>query len=180
MTAGSMRILVVGDYLPGTGDVLRHLSNLGFGSRHVQTLRESRDVLGTFDFHVVLANEILRDGRGYDVADPVSRHSRTLIVGVALTESCLWLPVVYRGANVLGKRALSVEMLGDELESMLTLETGKALRDGVREFARPPLIIPPRPGLARPVSESARQPAAAREGLMRRKYRDREKDRAEL
>jgi PleD family two-component response regulator len=167
MSIASTRILIVGDLLPGTGEILRRLSNRGYGSRHVKTLREARDILGTFDFHVVLATELLPDGRGYDLAEPVSRHSRTLIVGVALTESCLWLPVIYRGVQVLGKRALSAEMLSDELDAMLAMQTGAQLRDGVREFARPSTIIPPRPALQR---------AAA---PIRRKFRDRDKEHAE-
>ena len=158
-----MRILVVGDLLPGTGEILRRLSNRGFGSRHVKSLRESRDILETFDFHIVLATELLGDGRGYDLADSVSRHSRTLIVGVALTESCLWLPVIYRGVQVLGKRALSADMLSEELDAMLAMQTGAQLRDGVREFARPLIIVPPRPG-PQPV------------GPIRRKFRDRDKE----
>ncbi len=106
MSVASTRILVVGDLLPGTGEILRRLSNKGFGSRHVKTLREAREILDTFDFHIVLATELLQDGRGYDLAEPVSRHSRTLIVGVALTESCLWLPVTYRGVRKPIRRVL--------------------------------------------------------------------------
>lgn len=167
MSVASMRILVVGDLLPGTGEILRRLSNQGFGSRHVKTLREARDVLDTFDFHIVLATELLPDGRGYDIAESISRHSRTLIVGVALTESCLWLPVIYRGVQVLGKRALSAEMLSDELNSMLALQTGAQLRDGMREFSQLPSIVPPRLGLDRAAP-------------IRRRFRDRDKERVEV
>jgi hypothetical protein len=168
MSVASTRILVVGDLLPGTGEILRRLSNKGFGSRHAKTLREAREILETFDFHIVLATELLRDGRGYDIAELVSRHSRTLIVGVALTESCLWLPVIYRGVQVLGKRALSAEMLSDELDSLLLMQTGAQLRDGLREFSRPLSIIPPRPGLQRS------------DPPVRRKFRDRDKEHAEV
>ena len=89
------------------------------------------------------------------------------MVGVALTESCLWLPVIYRGVHVLGKRALSAEMLSDELDAMLALQTGALLRDGLREFSRPPAIIPPRP-------------APLRAAAARRKFRDRDKEHAEV
>ena len=40
-------------------------------------------------------------------------------VGVALSESCLWLPVIERGVNVLGERALSHAMLEAELDRLL-------------------------------------------------------------
>jgi PleD family two-component response regulator len=166
MSVASTRILVVGDLLPGAGELLRRLSNRGFGSRHVKTLREAREILDTFDFHIVLATELLRDGRGYDIAELVSRHSRTLIVGVALTESCLWLPVIYRGVHVLGKRALSTEMLSDELDTMLAMQTGAQLRDGLREFSRPPVIISPGPALQRAAP-------------VRRRFRDRDKEHVE-
>ena len=86
--------------------MLARLTNRGFGSRTVETLREARDLLGTFRWDVVLAAESLVDGRGYDLTEIVARRSGTLLVGVPLSESCLWLPVVERGALVLGRRAL--------------------------------------------------------------------------
>jgi hypothetical protein len=80
---------VIGDLLAGTDEILRRLTAVGWGSRVVRTLREARDLFNTFDFQVVLASESLPDGRGYDLADSVSRRSRTLMVGVPLSESCL-------------------------------------------------------------------------------------------
>ncbi len=167
MCHASSRILVVGNLLPGTGEILHRLNHQGYSSRHVRTLREAREVLDAFDFHIVLATELLADGRGYDLADSVSRHSRYLIVGVALSESCLWLPVIHGGVNVLGKRSLTSEMLSVELNSMLALQTGPQLRSGVRVFSQPARAMPPRldPQLAGPI---------------RRRFRDRNTEHAEL
>jgi hypothetical protein len=167
MSADSIRILVVGELLSSTSEILRRLGNRGFGSRHVKTLQEARHVLGTFDFQIVLSTELLIDGRGYDLANLISRRSRTLIVSVALSESCLWLPVVYQGVQVLGKRALSVEMLAAELDTLLAMQTGARLRDGIREVAHPHTIVPPAPGPHRAV-------------MARRRYRDHEKEQIEV
>ena len=163
MSVNSMRILVIGDLLPGTGEILRRFSNAGWGSRIVRCLREARDLLNTFDFHIVLASEALSDGRGYDLAEPVSRRSRTLIVGVALSESCLWLPVVYRGVNVLGRRALAPEVLEAEIKELLGMKSAAPHRDGVREIYRKSPFVPEAPGPQRAT-------------LMRRRYRDRDKE----
>jgi hypothetical protein len=163
MPMNSMRTLVIGDLLAGTGEILRRLTAVGWGSRVVRTLREARDLFNTFDFQVVLASESLPDGRGYDLADSVSRRSRTLMVGVPLSESCLWLPVVYRGVNVLGRRALAPEMLEDEMKSLLGMRPADAHRDGVREIYRKSPFMPEAPGPQRAT-------------LTRRKYRDRDKE----
>jgi hypothetical protein len=131
----------------------------------VRTLREARDLFDTFDFRVVLATETLVDGRGYDLAESVSRRSRTLMVGVPLTETCLWLPVVYRGVHVLGRRALSPETLEAELKDLLVMKPTDPPRDGVREIYRKSPFMREAPGPQRAT-------------LMRRKYRDRDKEHA--
>jgi len=105
MVVTAMRILVAGAIPAGAVEMLRRFGDRGWGSRQVVTLQQARDQLETYDFDVVLATETLCDGRGYDLSEPVARHSRTLLVGVALSESCLWLPVVERGVGVLGRSA---------------------------------------------------------------------------
>lgn len=163
MSVNAMRILVIGDLLPGTGEILRRFTDAGWGSRIVKSLREARDVLDIFDFQIVLASELLPDGRGYDLAESVSRRSSTLIVGVALSESCLWLPVVYRGVKVLGRRALAPEVLETEIKDLLGMKTSDPHRDGVREIYRRLPLMPEAPG-------------PQRASLMRRRYRDRDKE----
>jgi hypothetical protein len=108
--------------------MLARLSDRGFGSRVVETLRDARDLLGTFRFDVVLAAEMLADGRGYDLAEIVARRSGTLLVSVALSASCLWLPVVERGVNVLGRRALNARALEVELDFVLDIRILGALK----------------------------------------------------
>lgn len=161
MLLNSMRILVIGNLLPGTGETLRHLTVAGWGSRVASSLQEARDLFDMCDFRIVLASEVLPDGRGYDFADPVLRRAGTLIVGVALSESCLWLPVIYRGVSVLGRRALAQEMLEQELKDLLGTKPPDPPRDNARDvFRRSPFVPAPVP---------------QRTGLMRRKYRDRDK-----
>jgi len=130
----AMRILVVGTRAPGTTPMLERMAARGFGARDVPTAKEARQMLATFRFDAVLAAESLPDGSGYDLADMVAEREATLAVGVALSESCLWLPVIERGAKVLGKRALSPRMLELELDLMLL-----GLRDvaGKQEDAAP-------------------------------------------
>jgi hypothetical protein len=160
MPSVALRILVIGEFLPGTGDVLRRLSDRGWGARNVATLQDARHLLGTFDFDVVLASESLPDGRGYDIAAAVASHSRTLLVGVALSESCLWLPVVERGRYVLGKRGLNLQALESEMETLLASQARSFARETVREMVGKPSFMPERPGPQRATHA-------------RRKYRDR-------
>jgi hypothetical protein len=119
MAAMTMRILYAGVPAPMTDEVLARLAARGLGAYRVETLSEARDLLETFRVDVALAAELLSDGRGYALADAMRRHSSTLIVGVALSESSLWLPVIERGVTVLGKRALSHAMLEPELDRLL-------------------------------------------------------------
>jgi hypothetical protein len=161
MPAIAIRILVIGEFLRGTGQVLHRLADRGWGARKALTLRDARDLLATFDFDVVLASEALPDGRGYDVAESVASHSRTLMVGVALSESCLWLPVVERGKHVLGKRALNMQALESEMETLLASQAATFVADTVHEMVRKSPFMPegPSPQHATPT---------------RRKYRDRD------
>jgi hypothetical protein len=119
MAATTMRILYAGAPAPMVDGVLDRLAARGFGAYRVEKLCEARDMLEAFRLDVVLAAELLGDGRGYALADVMRQHSGTLIVGVALSESCLWLPVIERGVKVLGKRALSHAMLESELGRLL-------------------------------------------------------------
>ena len=168
MVVTAMRILVVGAMPSGAVDILRRFNNRGWGSRQVLTLQQAREQLETYDFDVVLARETLCDGRGYDVAEIVARHLRTLLVGVALSESCLWLPVVERGVGVLGRRALNAQMLETEMEKLLRASA----RDNVRDIASKATFAASRPG---PQRSTPLQGAATtqRSTSLRRKYRDR-------
>jgi hypothetical protein len=119
MAAIAMRILCAGTPAPMTDGVLARLAARGFGAYRVERLCEARDLLKSFRLDIVLAGELLSDGRGYALAEAVKQRSGTLIVAVALSESCLWLPVIERGTTVLGKRALSHAMLEPELDRLL-------------------------------------------------------------
>ncbi len=119
MAATTIRILYAGTSAPMTVEVLARLAARGFGAYRAEKLCEARDLLKAFRLDIVLAAELLSDGRGYALADAMRQHSGTLIVGVALSESCLWLPVIERGVTVLGERALSHAMLEPELDRLL-------------------------------------------------------------
>ncbi len=119
MAATTMRILYAGKPAPMMDEVLAGLAVRGFGAYRAEKLCEACDLLGAFRLDIVLATELLSDGRGYALGDAMRQRSGTLIVGVALSESSLWLPVIERGVTVLGKRALSHAMLEPELDRLL-------------------------------------------------------------
>jgi hypothetical protein len=120
MSITSVQILIVGSTgASNTYETLSKLARAGWGSHSVASVREAETVLKTIRFNVVLSAERLAEGSGYDLAGIVARQSGTLFIAVALSETCLWLPVVERGVRALGKRALNPSMLEFELAKLL-------------------------------------------------------------
>jgi len=136
MAAKAVRILTIGKTTFSTGATLARLGECGWGSYAVESVRAAQDLLKTFQIDVVLATESLPDGRGYDLAECVARQRGTLLVGVALSENSLWLPVVDHGERVLGSRAIGARILESELVKMLTIR-------GRERGAEP--VMPPKP-----------------------------------
>jgi PleD family two-component response regulator len=120
MAAIAIRILVVGEHSASTKAIVARLAARRWGARYVGTRREAQEVLGTFQFDVVLAAEELPDGRGYDLGNVLDHRRETLFVGVALSDTCLWLPVIEHGERVLGQRALNATMAEVGLEVLLS------------------------------------------------------------
>lgn len=119
MFATPVRVLVVGLANGNTQGMLERWRRSGWGSHTVDSVREAETVLKTIRFKVVLASENVSDGSGYELADLVGRQSGNLFISVALSETCLWLPVVEQGARSLGKRAINPWILETEVESIL-------------------------------------------------------------
>src|SRR5271156_4194862 len=120
MSITSVRILIVGSTdASNTDGTMKRLARLGWGSLCVAGAREAETVLKTVQFKVVMSAERLPDGSGYELAGIVSRQCGTLFIGVALSETCLWLPVVERGVRSLGRRALNPKMVESEIEALL-------------------------------------------------------------
>jgi hypothetical protein len=119
MSTLSIRILVVGPVTPHTEGTLKRLARAGWGSHCASTVREAETILRTIRFKVILSAEKLPDGLGYELAGLIARQSGTLFIGVALTDTCLWLPAVERGERSLGRRTLNPAMLESELEDLL-------------------------------------------------------------
>ena len=119
MSISIVQILTVA---PATLDTLATLKRLvcsGWSSHSVATIREAETVLKTIRFNVVLAAEKLADGMGYELAPILTRQRGTLYIGVALSETCLWLPVVERGVRSLGARAMNSGVLETEVAEIL-------------------------------------------------------------
>ncbi len=144
MSVTAIRILAIGTSQLGLNAILKRLASRGWGAHAVRTIREARDSLKTFHFDIVLAAEALPDGRGYDVSEIVAQQSITLLVGIALSESCLWLPVIEWGVKVLGDHALNADALEAELEIFL----GVGARERAIEIAKGSLSRSTRPGPA--------------------------------
>jgi hypothetical protein len=119
MATIAVRILFTGKPATQTTAILTRLGNRGWGSYGVDTLSESKTLMDTFKFDVVLALENLSDGRGYDLAEAVKGRGNSLLVGIELSDTHLWLPVVYHGKNVMGECAINSEMIERELAGLL-------------------------------------------------------------
>ena len=119
MPAITIRILIAEASSANTGALLTRLAKQGWGARRVTTIQQAREQLDRFAFDVALASETLPDGLGYALASEVARQGATLFVGVALSESALWLPVIERGTRVLGTRGIGPQALLQEIESLL-------------------------------------------------------------
>lgn len=130
----TVRILFTGKSSIQTTAILTRLGNRGWGSYGVDTLSESKTLMDTFKFDVVLALENLSDGRGYDLAEAVKERGNSLLVGIELSDTHLWLPVVYHGKNVLGECAINSEMIERELAGLLATSERAPARGATRRI----------------------------------------------
>lgn len=119
MFATPVRILVVGLTNANTQGMLERWRRSGWGAHAVDSVQEAEAVLTTIRFKVILASENVSDGSGYELAGLVARQTGNLFISVALSETCLWLPVIEQGARSLGKRAINPWILETEVESIL-------------------------------------------------------------
>ncbi len=115
----AVRILFTGKSSTQTTAILTRLGNRGWGSYGVDTLSESKTLMDAFKFDVVLALENLSDGRGYELAGAVKERGNSLLVGIELSDTHLWLPILYHGKNVQGECAINSEMIERELAGLL-------------------------------------------------------------
>jgi hypothetical protein len=119
------RILVAGLISPSTSRTLKKLEREGCIFLSAATIADAELSLCAVRFDIVLACEIMPDGRGYELRDSVVNDSANLLVAIALSETCLWLPVVQRGKLTLGERALHSDRLEPEIRALLD---GKLVR----------------------------------------------------
>jgi DNA-binding NtrC family response regulator len=119
MSVTSLRILVVGSTSSSTHSALDRLERRGWSCCSVHSIAEAFIVLRTVRFDVVLAQENLPDGRGYELTPAVLESSGSLLVSIALSESCLWLLAAEQGVSSLGERAISPGMLEWEIAGFL-------------------------------------------------------------
>src|SRR5580658_9761906 len=113
------RILVAGHTAPSTNFIIKQLEREGCVFQSVESVAEAEVSLRGTRFDIVLAGEFMPDGRGYDLTGCVVDRSATLLVAIALSETCLWLPVVQHGVRTLGDRALNSHSLHSEMMELL-------------------------------------------------------------
>jgi hypothetical protein len=118
MSSLLIRVLIVGPPTFSTDNLVKEIAVAGWGSHLVSTVTEATAVLKTIRFKVVLCAEKLTDGTGYELAALIGRQAGTLFIGVSLSETCLWLPVVEKGVRTLGRRAMNPKMLETELAQL--------------------------------------------------------------
>jgi hypothetical protein len=119
MSNATRRILVVAPRGPTTNTTVEGLARHGWGCQVVELLTEAKEELRKNEYEIVLAAEQMADGRGYDLTDVIVQRSSSLLVGVKLSDGCLWLPTVERGVKTLGMRALNPAMLEEAMEEMV-------------------------------------------------------------
>ncbi len=119
MSTSAVRVLVVGPTTSSTNEILKTLARAGWGSHAAAGAHEAETVLKTIRFKVVLSSEKLPDGTGYELAPMIARQGGSLFIGVTLSETCLWLPVIEKGERSLGKRAMNPTMLEAEVSELL-------------------------------------------------------------
>jgi len=119
MSNAARRILVVAPRGPTTNTTVERLARRGWGCQVVDLLCEAKEELKNSKYEIVLAGELMADGRGYDLIDVIAERSSSLLVGVMLSDGYLWLPTVERGVRILGMRALNSSMLEEAMEEML-------------------------------------------------------------
>jgi len=119
MLDGAKRILIVAPRGPAMSTTVERLARHGWGCQVVDLLTEAKEELNKSQFEIVLAAENMDDGRGYDLTDVIARRSLSLLVGVKLSGSYLWLPTVERGVRTLGARAVTPFLLEETMEDML-------------------------------------------------------------
>jgi hypothetical protein len=140
------RVLMVGASVPSVRGTVELLARHGWDCRSLDRLSEARVALEAHDYEIVLADEEISDGRGYDLTDSVVLKGSSLLVGVKTSDGFLWLPAVEHGVKTLGNRAVNPMMLELEVEELLkarsTITIGEFV-DGLYAQAAQP---GPKPG----------------------------------
>ena len=119
MSNVTRRILVVAPRDPVASTIVERLARHGWACQVVNRLTEARAALCENEYEVVLAAERISDGRGYELTEVVAGLSSSLLIGVTLSDSYLWLPAVERGVRTLGIRAINPAMLEEFMEDLL-------------------------------------------------------------
>ena len=114
-----MNTLFLGSPSPQIFAILTRLGRKGWGSYSADSVTEGRGLVESCEFEVILSQEQLPDGRGYDLIEPVVARGGSLIVSVELRTKSLWLPVVDHGENILGACAIHPDVLEPEIEKIL-------------------------------------------------------------
>ncbi|HYY72781.1 MAG TPA: response regulator [Candidatus Bathyarchaeia archaeon] len=109
MSAGLVRVLLVGSGARGAVALQDHLVGHGCSVRTAPTLKDAADCLGAQRFAVVLSELFLPDGSGYDLIPLLLGTDVTLFFSDNMRSSCWWMRVISGGVDSSHKPGMSPE-----------------------------------------------------------------------
>jgi hypothetical protein len=120
MTHGDDSILLVGLAGANQESIAHLLMQRDWNWKAAESLASAVRHLGRMTgLKLVLAAEVLVDGRGYELTDLIARQGSSLLVGVMLSEGEVWLPVVERGERTFGRGGIGMADLGSVVSELL-------------------------------------------------------------
>jgi len=106
MLPGKNRLLLVGEQFRAAPGTLERLRRWGFDCHIAPTLDAARDVLRSEAVDVVLSQERLTDGSGFQLVHALSGLPVTAYVCVAVEDGFLWVPAMEQGRACWGRPAI--------------------------------------------------------------------------
>jgi len=140
MHGSKPKVLLVGEYLPGSSCWARHVERRGCECNFAATFQETCSLLPDTAFDLVLSPLRLRNHSCFPLIGLLEGSSATLFYSLPVEKGCWWLPAVRGGQNCFGTYALrSSEFLAALDEAIEELRSGARLTDQRQQ----PLAVQP-------------------------------------
>ena len=118
MSFGEKSLLLVGEQFRAAPVMAERLQDWGFVCQIVPTLEAARKALRSEPVDVVLSQERLPDGTGFQLVSALSGLPVTAYVCVSLEDGFLWLPALEGGRDCWGKPAIRPSALAHALQAI--------------------------------------------------------------